>query len=98
MRRARQEKLLVATLLLQPSQLRAAGVRLAERDEAEDGDEGEQRGDGERADELFRPDRHRNACGHAYERSPAEGAFPSSVVDRFWRDLHRRSALLGHAR
>ena len=32
LRRVRQEKLLVAALLLQPPQLRAAGVRLAERD------------------------------------------------------------------
>jgi hypothetical protein len=48
LRRVRQEKLLVDTPLLQPPQLRAAGVRLAERDETEDGDEGEQRGDGSR--------------------------------------------------
>ena len=62
LRRVRQEELLVATLLLQPPQLGAAGVRLAERDETEDGDEGEQRGDDERADELLRPDRERNPC------------------------------------
>jgi hypothetical protein len=54
--RVRQEKLLVATPLLQPPQLLAAGVRLAERNETEDGDEGEQRGDGERAEQLLRPD------------------------------------------
>src|SRR5205823_11225889 len=68
LRRVRQEKLLVATLLLQPPQLRAAGVRLAERDETEDGDEGEQRGDDEGAEELLRPDRQWNACDRSYER------------------------------
>src|SRR5438094_9494257 len=67
-RRVRQEKLLVATLLLQPPQLRAAGVRLAERDETEDGHEGEQRGDGERAEELLRPDRQWNASDRSYQR------------------------------
>src|SRR5207302_11372608 len=68
LRRVRQEELLVATLLLQPPQLRAAGVRLAERDETEDGDEGKQCGDGHRAEELLRPDGQWNACDGSDQR------------------------------
>src|SRR5215472_11145141 len=96
MRRVRQEKLLVATLLLQPSQLRATRVRLAERDETEDGDEGEQRGDGERAEELLRPDGQRNACDRSYQRTPAKGASFRHEVNRFRRDLQRRDVLRRH--
>ena len=80
LRRVRQEKLLVATLLLQPPQLRAAGVRLAERDETEDGDEGEQRGDGDRAEELLRPDGQWDACDRSDER----------IADGFENPAHAR--------
>src|SRR5205823_4961679 len=76
-RRVGQEQLLVATLLLQPPQLRAAGVRSAERDETQDGHEGEQRGDGERAEELLRPDRQWNACDRSYQRIADEVENPA---------------------
>jgi hypothetical protein len=41
---------------------------LPERDETEDGDEGEQRGDGDRAEELLGPDRQWNARDRSDQR------------------------------
>src|SRR5262249_40562213 len=96
LRGVRQEELLVGTLLLQPTQLRAAGVRLAERDETEDGDEREQRGDGERAEDLLRAERQWDARERAYQgivRTPAKGAFFRYDVNRLSRGLHRSDVL-----
>src|SRR5205823_10425225 len=90
-------------LLLQPPQLLATRVRLAERNEAECVADHQQRADDGKADEQLRAERQRDAPDRADERIVRGPREPGPLrawrgFERLLRDLHHSAASTGRVK